>query len=369
MIFSTIIDCYFYMYKKSKTNQGKNMQQYKVLKKSRLNDFISGLAKTKKVMAPVSKGNNSYAFAEVNSADEISLEYIPTILPPKKFFMPQHETLIEFDTKEGQAMEAVVEYDEMVLFGVHTCDLAGIQCLNIVFSDRPKDLNYLIRKNKVAIIGLECNKLCDEHSTCSLMDNDLPNGGYDLFFTDLGDKFFIHVNTHIGDEMVGKTEVFEDASKADEKELADLRENKKKIFVNNFGVEHQEIPSIFDKSRDSKVWHEIGDKCLSCGNCTNVCPTCYCFDVRDELNLDLKTGKRIRVWDSCQHETFAKVAGGESFREERADRKKHRFYRKFKYPVNRYSRFFCTGCGRCTRTCMAGISMIDTLNYIIKENS
>ena len=129
------------------------------------------------------------------------------------------------------------------------------------------------------------------------------------------------------------------------------------------------IPQLFERSLKSTIWDSIGDRCLSCGNCTNVCPTCYCFDVVDELNLDLKTGKRIRVWDSCQNERFAKVAGGESFRETRTRRKKHRFYRKFSYPVERFNKFFCTGCGRCTRTCMAKISLKETLEQIVKENS
>lgn len=342
--------------------------QYVILKKDRLNDLISSLSLRKKVMAPVKKENDNYAFKEVKSSKDLSLEYKPTILPPKKYFMPQFETLIEYNTKEGQDMEAVVEYEEMIIFGVHTCDLAGIQCLNIVFSDRPKDLNYLIRKNKIVIIGLECNKLCDEYATCALMDNDLPNGGYDLFFTDLGDYFYVHVNTKEGDDIVEETKLFEEATSTHDAELKKLREQKRKIFVNNFGIEHQEIPALFEKSGDSPVWEEIGNKCLSCGNCTNVCPTCYCFDVKDVPDLTLQTGKRIRVWDSCQNETFAQVAGGENFREKRSDRKKHRFYRKFKYPVDRYSRFFCTGCGRCTRTCMANISLIDTLNQIIKEN-
>jgi len=343
--------------------------QYLILKKDRLNDLISSLALRKKVVAPVKKENNNYSFEEVKSAKEISLEYIPTILPPKKYFMPQYETLVEYDISEGQKMDAVVEYENMILFGVHTCDLAGIQSLNIVFSDRPKDLNYLIRKNKIIIIGLECNKLCDEYATCALMDNDLPNGGYDLFFTDLGDYFYVHVNTQAGDDIVDETKLFEPSDTSHEKDLEKLREQKRKLFVNKFGIDHQEIPNIFDKSVNSPIWEDIGNRCLSCGNCTNVCPTCYCFDIKDVPNLDLKTGKRIRVWDSCQNETFAKVAGGENFREKRSDRKRHRFYRKFKYPVNRYSRFFCTGCGRCTRTCMANISLIDTLNQLIKENS
>lgn len=342
--------------------------QYVILKKENFNNLITGLALKRKVIAPVSKGNGHYAFKEVTNSKEISLEYIPTILAPKKYFMPQYETLIEYDTTEGQNMQAVVEYEEMILFGIHTCDLAGIQALNIVFSDRPKDLNYLIRKNKILIIGLECNKLCDEYSTCSLMDNDLPNGGYDLFFTDLGDYFYVHVNTQAGDDIIDSFKIFEKVLPAHEKALAKLREKKKDIFINKFGINYQEIPTLFDKCIDSPIWDDIGDRCLSCGNCTNVCPTCYCFDTRDEPNLDLKTGRRIRVWDSCQNETFAKVAGGENFRKQRSDRKRHRFYRKFKYPVEKYSRFFCTGCGRCTRVCMADISLIDTLNAIIKEN-
>ncbi|MCK4799132.1 MAG: 4Fe-4S dicluster domain-containing protein [Spirochaetes bacterium] len=343
--------------------------QYKILKKSNLDNLISMLSKKQKVMAPVKKGENNYVFDSVTSAKNISLEYIPTILPPKKYFMPQHETLVEYDTKDGQKMEAVVEYEDMILFGIHTCDLAGIQCLNIVFSDRPKDLNYLVRKNRITIIGLECNGLCDEHATCALMDNDLPNGGYDLFFTDLGDYFIVHVNTLAGDKIIEKSQLFEDSTASNIKELEKLRERKRSIFVNKFGIDHQEIPALFDKSKESQIWHDIGERCLSCGNCTNVCPTCYCFDVMDIPNLDLKTGKRIRVWDSCQNEPFAKVSGGESFREDRADRKKHRFYRKFEYPVNKYSRFFCTGCGRCTRACMAKISLPETLEQLIKENS
>lgn len=148
-----------------------------------------------------------------------------------------------------------------------------------------------------------------------------------------------------------------------------LRAKKREIFTNRFGIHRREIPEMFEKSIESPVWEEIGARCLSCGNCTNVCPTCYCFDVKDESNLDLKTGRRIRVWDSCQNETFARVAGGENFREKRSDRKRHRFYRKFKYPVERHSRYFCTGCGRCTRTCMAKISLIETLEVLIKENA
>jgi sulfhydrogenase subunit beta (sulfur reductase) len=154
----------------------------------------------------------------------------------------------------------------------------------------------------------------------------------------------------------------------DIEQLEELRLEKRKIFKNEVNIDLGEITAMFDRSLKSKIWDEIGDRCLSCGNCTNVCPTCYCFDMMDEPNLDLKTGKRIRVWDSCQNERFAKVAGGESFREKRSQRKKHRFYRKFRYHNDKYNKFFCTGCGRCSRTCMAKINLKETLDQLVREN-
>jgi len=105
--------------------------------------------------------------------------------------MPQYETIATYDTFNGQNMKPVVEYENIVLFGVHTCDLAGIQCLNMVFSEHPKDTNYLTRKNKILVMGYECNSYCDEYALCRLVHNHLPNGGYDLFFTNLENGSFM----------------------------------------------------------------------------------------------------------------------------------------------------------------------------------
>ncbi len=339
-----------------------------ILRKEKLSDFIKFLAKIQKVVAPIAKGFNNYAFEEVTSAEQIAFKYIPTILPPKKYFMPQHETLLEYNLSDGQKATPIVDCEPIILFGVHTCDLAGIQCLNVAFSDRPKDQNYLIRKSKITIIGLECNDYCDEFASCALMDNHKPNGGCELFLTDIGSAFIVHIFTQLGEELTKDKQIFEEASNDDLAKLEEIREKKKAIFKPEVNIDRDKIPEYFEKSIHSEVWEEIGSRCLSCGNCTNVCPTCYCFDVMDETNLDLKTGNRIRVWDSCQNERFAKVAGGESFRKDRSQRKKHRFFRKFKYPVDRHLRFFCTGCGRCSRTCMAKINLKETLTEIAKEN-
>lgn len=342
------------------------MIQYAILKKSDLNSFLERLIKLNKVVAPIAKGEKNFAFSEISSPKEVVLNYIPTILPPKKYFMPQKEDLAEYNKSENK-WEAVLEYENMVIFGVHTCDLAGIQCLNMVFSDKPKDINYIARKNKITIIGLECNDYCDEFASCAVVRNQFSKGGYDLFFTELKDKFIIHINTLAGEEIIEKTKVTKPATEADLKELRALRDKKKETFKDEVKVTHKGLKPLFDKSFSAKVWQEIDRRCVSCGNCTNVCPTCYCFDVRDEINLDLNTGVRYRIWDSCQNEEFAKVAGGESFRQERGSRQRHRYMRKFKYPVEKFSRYFCTGCGRCSRACMAKINLKETIDSLVEE--
>ncbi len=150
--------------------------------------------------------------------------------------------------------------------------------------------------------------------------------------------------------------------------LLKLREDKLKNFKVHLNADYKELNKIFGTSYSSKVWQDVGKRCVSCGNCTAVCPTCYCFDIYDEVKLDMSGGERRRVWDSCQLDEFAMVAGGENFRKERSSRQRHRYYRKFDYPVKKYSKFFCVGCGRCTRTCMADISLIETVNELAKEH-
>ncbi|MBP7795716.1 MAG: 4Fe-4S dicluster domain-containing protein [Elusimicrobiales bacterium] len=342
--------------------------KYHILDKKNLDSFIKSLARRMKVVGPVKKSGKNYVFKEVKTADEMSLKYIPTILPPKKYLMPEREKILDLKFEsDGIKEEAFIENEKIAIFGVHTCDLSGIQCLNIVFNDKPVDKNFLMRKENVFIVGLECNSYCDEYASCGLVNSYMPNGGFDLFFTDLGDKFIINVNTQDAEELVESLKL-PPATPNDMSGLDKLRDEKRKIFKNEINVDPHKIPQMFDKVYESKLWEEVGNKCLSCGNCTNVCPTCYCFDVDEKISLDMSSSERIRSWDSCQFETFAKVAGGENFRKERGLRQRHRVYRKFKFPQDKYNRFFCTGCGRCSRTCMAGINLKDILVKVAEES-
>ncbi len=342
--------------------------QYIYLKKEDLSKFIEKLAREHKVMAPVKK-ENLFVFSEIEGPGEVCLDYLPTILPPKKYFTPQKQKLGTFNAGEQEMREAAVEVEPMIIFGAHTCDIEGIECMDVVFNDNPVDPYFRKRKKGILIIGYECLKSCDEYATCYSMDTHNPKAGYDIMITDAGDKYILHVNSNEGEKLLAKNPLIKKVKDkgALKNELLSIRKNKQNNFKKQLEAGYSDLNKVFKKSYSSAVWEDVGKRCVSCGNCTAVCPTCYCFDMYDEAALDMKEIDRSRVWDSCQLDEFAEVAGGENFRKERSSRQRHRYYRKFDYSVMKYNKFFCVGCGRCTRTCMAKISLIETVNDLTKE--
>jgi sulfhydrogenase subunit beta (sulfur reductase) len=239
--------------------------------------------------------------------------------------------------------------------------------MDIVFRESPEDPNYLNRKDKMTIIGIECLEYCDKYASCASMGNHVPRGGYDLMMVDLGEKFILHINSAKGEKLIHGLSYIKEADDKDMLNLEHAREVKKKVFKEEFNGSLTQVYQAFDKRFNSEVWKDVGRRCVACGNCTTVCPSCYCFDVIDEMELSFNQGMRYRIWNSCQMEDFAKVAGGQDFRKGRDGRQRHRYYRKFKYPVDKFNRYFCTGCGRCTRTCMAQISLVETVNSLLAE--
>ncbi len=340
--------------------------KYAAIKKTDLEKWIRHLQKKARFYAPKKK-ENLYVFRPIKDVSEICLDYIPTILPPKKYYFPQKEKLVKFDTKTLKEERALKDPEEFILFAVHTCDIAGIQCMDAVFRESPVDPYYLNRKDRMTIIGLECMKYCDSHASCASMGNHLPRGGYDLMLTDIGSSYIIHVNSEKGEALIKGLSYIKEADSQDMETLDRAREEKSRVFREELHAPISKVYEAFDKGFNAKVWEDTGKRCVGCGNCTSVCPTCYCFDVEDEMSLGLNSGIRYRIWNSCQMEAFAKVAGGHDFRKGRDSRQRHRYYRKFKYPVDKFNRYFCTGCGRCTRACMAGIDLKETVNALLKE--
>jgi sulfhydrogenase subunit beta (sulfur reductase) len=330
------------------------------LPKDQLEVFAEVLQQFGEVHAPV-RQNGGFAFRPLERWSEVRLDYHRTILPPKKFFLPPRETLFRFEPGKGYLPTSEDLDRRLVLFGVHACDVYAINILDEVFGGRFPDPYFQARRKNTAIIGIDCTP--DEHCFCHSMRADFVDHGFDLFFHDLGEHYFTLVGTALGDDMViASAALFQPVEEADVREYKRRSSAKRASF--QLAVEIRDLPEIFELEYDSTLWNELGERCLACGACSMVCPTCYCYDVADKVELGGRAGTRLRSWDSCFFPSHAAIASGENFRSRRADRIKFRYYHKQRGFVAEYGRPSCVGCGRCIEACPVGIDVTEVINRL-----
>jgi sulfhydrogenase subunit beta (sulfur reductase) len=327
------------------------MEKSFVLAKSDFQKFLQRLSTFGAVHAPVRVSDQSFAYKPVDLEKEIAFEALRTILPPKKFLYPQREALFSYD-ESGIVSEPQIN-EPLVIFGSHPCDLAGMKVLDYIFTAPPGDSLYIERRKHILIVGLSC--LPDKYCFCESMGTDSVDDGYDVFLTDIDDHFFVEVATPKAAELLSDNDFLIPASEPYKQAFKDFWHDRKALFTNRF--ETSNLPALLDLEADNPVWEELGNRCLSCGNCTFVCPTCYCFDIVDIAQLNGK-GQREREWDSCQFTDFAKVAGNNNFRPGPIDRLKFWYRHKLHGFQDAYQLPTCVGCGRCTVSCPAEIDDI-----------
>jgi len=185
-----------------------------------------------------------------------------------------------------------------------------------------------------------------------------------LFLTPIERGYLVEVRTPGGQELLANTAQLP-VTQQDEADRARFRREKERRVTAKFETDVEQFAAILAKGGLTEVWQEVADRCYSCSSCNLVCPTCFCFDINDDINLDLITGVRGRTWDSCQLPDFAIVAGGYNFRGKRWERVRHRWQRKFLYLYTQYGQPFCMGCGRCSRACTADIDLVEVSNDLI----
>jgi len=331
-----------------------------VLPREHLDFFASVLQQFGEIHGPVAQGEH-FVFRRLRRWSEIRLDYPRTLLPPKKYFLPPRECLFHYQRKNGYVPVLSDMERRIVLFGVHACDIYGINILDQVFAGKYPDPYYQARRRNVAVIGIDC--VPDEHCFCRSMRADFVSTGFDLFLKDLGDRFLTFVGTALGDDMVLATGgLFRPVAREDIAEYKRRSAERRDAF--RLDAEIRDLPEIFEMEYDSALWEELGARCVGCGACSMVCPTCYCYDVQDDVALGTLEGSRSRTWDSCLFTSHAVVAGGENFRASRASRVKFRFYHKQRGFVAEYGRPSCVGCGRCLEACPAGIDIVQIIERL-----
>ncbi|HOK39692.1 MAG TPA: 4Fe-4S dicluster domain-containing protein [bacterium] len=334
-----------------------------------LNELIKNWSKENKVIAPLKKyetiEHKKYYFDEVKNPEDIEWNYITTIRPPKEYVYPHQQTLLKY--KENQ-IQLTFDNSPQILIGLHPCDIHSINLLEVSFKGEGNiDRNYFEKRNATTIIGMDCKTKCDK-SFCVSMGTYKISEGYDAYIRFIeNDILLIEIKTEKGEKLFKNAQSELINNKIISKEQKVIEERNKLFTESEFTLTKNEIPTLLEKSYNSLLWKDIGQKCLSCGSCNIVCPTCFCFDVRDENDLTITSGERKRYWDACQLKDFTRVAGNEVFRKTREGRNRHRIFRKFKYLFDRYDNFYCIGCGRCNRACLAEINIVNIINDLYKE--
>jgi ferredoxin len=325
--------------------------------------FVAEMMDDYRVVGPVERGIK-FAFDDITDPTDLRLDYSTSILPPKKYLQPQEERMMTFTRTGKPVVDMVIEAPPTVILGVHTCDLHGMRVLDEAFKQGHPDAYYLRRRENTVLVGIECLEPCDEHSFCKSMGTLTESEGYDLHLTDLGAAYAVDVGSEVGRALLKKYSSARKANNEDMQLVNKVLGAKWSRFPYKLNFDVGELSSLMNQSYDSYVWDDLAEICLACGQCTLVCPTCFCFNVFDEVELNLKDGERRRRWDSCQLDEFARVAGGENFREHQAARLRHRFMRKGRYLIEKYGELGCTGCGRCARSCLVDISPVNVFNEL-----
>lgn len=331
---------------------------FKVFKKQELARLYELLA-VNVIVGPVTKGNDRngkplYDFDVVYDFDELALDYSQTVHSPKRFVLPYQETLSTFAiTPDGWEKHVDLNvYRPLVFFGMHACDINALNKLDLVLAQSTYPNPYYMSKRKnLFIIGIDCNP--EPQCFCRSMDTDSASHGFDLFLTDLGGKYFTEILSATAFDLLNQIKCTDPSAK-DHALYKHVTHEKTKRYTAT--VETSDLTKILDLEFESKAWDYWGDKCLSCGTCANVCPTCYCYGVEEHVDLDLQHANKTKSLHSCNLIDFAKVAGGHNFRPTSASRLKYRYYHKHRGFVEAFEEALCVGCGRCGAACLADIT-------------
>jgi ferredoxin len=305
------------------------------------------------------QGPGSYRL--VHTGDDRLFEWAHGPDSGKRYLFPPRET-IQSGTKEPDGAVRIVPAPlpdvRYAFVGLRACDLHAIEIQDRVFM--VADPAYRERRERSIAIGVNCSTPGETCFCVSMGTGPRCTSGYDVALTELDDGFTAEAGTAAGRELLDALALGEaDAAQVAASAAVTAR------AVERMGrrLETADLPGLLYRNREHPRWDEVAERCLTCTNCTMVCPTCFCHDLTDEISLDGTAATRQREWASCFSEEFSHMSFGE-VRSSARSRYRQWLTHKFASWIDQFGTSGCVGCGRCITWCPVGIDVTEEIAAI-----
>lgn len=329
-----------------------------VIETRAMSKWLQKLLEIGEVIAPVRGPCGDVLFSSIRFPEEVTWNFQNPLPSPKQVVLPQTDPIVRIKRNgDHHEVEPVCDETRRFLFNIRSCDAKGIAFLTKVHEMEPPDGSYLRRAYCLTIISLACAIPCPLGFCVCTGSGPFLSESYDVQLTDLSEKFLAEVGSEKGEAAVrAAPELFREATNADVSRRKQLETEARK----HLGEETCHFASAMRRISTGRVvealWEKMSEGCLECGGCNMVCPTCYCFSVKDLGNDG--GWLRCRMWDSCQYAAFTLEASGHNPRADRKQRMKRRFFHKASAQYfQRDGMVGCVGCGRCIKVCHGATDM------------
>jgi ferredoxin len=280
----------------------------------------------------------------------------------KNFLYPPRLRLFAAERLNGKwslrgATEAVPRY---AFIGVRACDLSAIGLQDRAFLGDYRDPHYARRRQQAFVLAVNCGHAASTCFCTSMGTGPRVSAGFDLAVTELPDAFVAEIGTEAGSAALENTDwapaTAFDLGRAQQEVQVAEREMQRRVRIDD-------LPGMLYDNLESSHWDDVAARCLSCGNCTLVCPTCFCGTVEDCSDLKQTHAERTRLWDSCFALDFSHVHGGNA-RPTIRSRYRQWLTHKFASWKDQFGALGCVGCGRCITWCPVGIDVREEVRAV-----
>lgn len=330
----------------------------KCLSSRKVESFLSEISKDAELFVPAARQDGATGFVRYSGTQKIFLEG-RTDFSPKAIFLPEKETIAEFGKKENgdYSIKAVKDDALKIVFGIRPCDLHALAVMDeILIRYFYPERNYEARRKNCILIAIECKEPCGKESFCTSLGTNIAIG-QDIILTPLKEGYGIRAETDKGKGLLAKRGI---AAMIEEREIVQAPSS----FESKSKINAKDIPEMLRRNFESNVWKQEGERCLNCTSCTQVCPSCYCFYIKDELGLEEGKSKRTRCLDSCFLDRFSRISKEVVFRKSNGAKLRQFVCHNFYYSQEKHNITKCVGCGRCIEVCPVKISITEVLKKI-----